>query len=124
LGLDGGAYAVLLESPDLYDHVRQHDGAGYLKLRAGYHAGQDDLSLDAQWQSTGITPLGGYGATSSVNATWKRELTGTLSLTINANDMFDGSRRRYRTDASTLRQRGVNHFVARRWYVGLVKKCG
>ena len=124
LGLDGGAYAVLLESPDLYDHVRQHDVAGYLKLRAGYHVGQDDLSLDAQWQSAGITPLGGYGATSSVNATWKRELTGTLSLTVNANDMFDGSRRRYRTDASTLRQRGADHFVARRWYVGLVKKFG
>ena len=122
LGLDGGAYAVLLESPDLYDHVRQHDVAGYLKLRAGYHAGQDDLSLDAQWQSAGITPLGGYGATSSVNATWKRELTGTLSLTVNANDIFDGSRRRYRTEASTLRQRGVDHFVARRWYVGLVKR--
>lgn len=124
LGLDGGAYAVLLESPDLYGLVRQHDVARYLKLRAGYRAGQDDLSLDAQWQSAGITPLGGYGATSSVNATWKHELTGTLSLTVNANDIFDGSRRSYRTDASTLRQRGVDHFVARRWYVGLVKRFG
>ncbi|MDR7048006.1 outer membrane receptor protein involved in Fe transport [Duganella sp. 3397] len=124
LGLDGGAYAVQLDTPDLYGHVRQHDVAGYLKLRAVYRAGRDDLSLDAQWQSSSITPLGGHGATSSVNATWKRELSSTLSLTVNANDIFDGSRRTYRTDASTLRQRGIDHFVARRWYVGLVKKFG
>lgn len=124
LGLDGGAYAVLLDTPDLYARVRQHEVAGYVKLRAGYRAGPHDLSLDALWQSAGIAPLGGYGATSSVNATWKRELTSTLSMTVNANDIFDGSRRSYRTETSTLRQRGVDHFVARRWYVGLVKKFG
>jgi hypothetical protein len=32
----------------------------------------------------------------------------------------DGSRRTYRTDASTFRQQGFEHFVARRLYVGLV----
>ena len=32
--------------------------------------------------------------------------------------------RRYRTDTSTFRQAGSDHFVARRIYVGFVKKIG
>jgi hypothetical protein len=51
-------------------------------------------------------------------------LTRTLSLTVNANDVFDGSRRSYRTDTSTFRQAGFDHFVAQRIYVGFVKKIG
>ncbi|KQQ32655.1 hypothetical protein ASF61_14020 [Duganella sp. Leaf126] len=129
LGIDGGAYVAQLDTPDLDQqradrNVRQRQLTGYLTLRAGYHAGPDDVSLDAQWQAAGITPLGGYGATSGVNVAWKRSVSATLSLTVNGNDIFDGSRRSWRTDAGTLRQRGADHFVARRWYVGLVKKFG
>ncbi len=36
--------------------------------------------------------------------------------------VYDGSRRGYTTDTSTFRQAGFDHFVARRIYVGLVKK--
>jgi len=124
LGVDGGAYRVVLETPDLSRLVRQDDIAGYVSFRAAYSAGADDLSLDAQGQSSGITPLGRYGATSSVNLTWKHAVSKTLSLTVNASDIFDGSRRSYRTDASTFRQAGFDHFVARRVYVGFVKKFG
>jgi outer membrane receptor protein involved in Fe transport len=122
LGMDAGAYRVMLDTPDLARLVRQADVAGYLKLRASYSAGADDVSVDAQAQSAAITPLGRYGATSSVNLSWKRQLSKTLSLTVNASDLFDGSKRSYQTDTSTFRQAGFDHFVARRLTLGLVKK--
>lgn len=122
LGMDGGVYRVMLSTPDLSALVRQDGSVGYMNLRVAYSSGNDDLSLDAHAQSAGIAPLGRYGATSSVNLTWKRPLTKTLSLAVNANDIFDGSRRTYSTDASTFRQAGFDHFVARRIYVGFVKK--
>jgi outer membrane receptor protein involved in Fe transport len=122
LGMDGGARRVALESPDLSGPVRQHGVSGYLDLRASYSIGQDDVSLDAHGQSAGITPLGRYGPTSSVNLAWKHPLSRTLSLTVNANDIFDGSKRTYSQDASTFSQTGFDHFVARRIYVGLAKK--
>lgn len=113
---------MTLETPDLTGLVRQDGTSGYINLRAAYSVGHDDVSVDAHGQSAGITPLGRYGPTSSLNLTWKHQLTGTLSLTVNANDILDGSRRTYRTDASTFRQPGFDHFVARRIYVGFVKK--
>jgi outer membrane receptor protein involved in Fe transport len=122
LGMDGGAYRVMLRTPDLSGLVRQNDISSYLNLRAAYSLGQGSVSLDAHGQSSGITPLGRFGATSNVNLSWKHAMTSTLSLTVNANDIFDGSRRTYTTDTSTFRQAGFDHFVARRIYVGLVKK--
>jgi outer membrane receptor protein involved in Fe transport len=109
LGVDGGVYRVALDQAAV---------AGYVNVRIGYR----DVSLDAHAQSAGITPLGRYGPTSSVNVAWKHALDKTLSLTVNANDIFDGSLRAYRTDTPTFRQAGFDHFVARRIYVGLVKR--
>jgi outer membrane receptor protein involved in Fe transport len=109
LGVDGGIYRVALDR----DAV-----SGYVNVRVGY----GDVSLDAHAQSAGITPLGRQGPTSSVNLAWKRALSRTLSLTVNANDIFDGSLRAYRTDTPTFHQAGFDHFVARRVYVGLVKR--
>lgn len=109
LGADGGIYRVALD---------QHAVAGYINVRVGY----GDMALDAHAQSAGITPQGRYGPTSSVNLTWKHALSRTLSLTVNANDIFDGSRRAYRIDTPTFRQAGFDHFVARRVYVGVVKR--
>jgi outer membrane receptor protein involved in Fe transport len=122
LGADAGVHDVRLETPDLPGLVRQDGLAGYVNLRAAYSAAFDDVSLDAHAQSSSITPLGRDGATSSVNLGWKHKLSRTLSLTVNANDIFDGSRRSYRTQTSTFRQTGFDHFVARRVYVGFVKK--
>jgi outer membrane receptor protein involved in Fe transport len=122
LGIDGGAYCVMLYTPDLSGLVRQDGISGYVNLKAAYRIGQNDVSLDAHGQSAGITPLGRYGATSSLNLTWMYQLTKTLKLTVNANDVFDGSRRTYRTDTDIFRQTGFDHFVTRRIYVGLVKK--
>lgn len=120
--VDGGTYRVVLSTPDLYVQVRQADMAGYMNMRASYSAGADNLSLDAHVQSGAITPLGRHGSTSNVNLSWKRQLSKTLTFTVNASDIFDGSKRTYRTEASTFRQTGFDHFVARRVYVGFVKK--
>ena len=57
-----------------------------------------------------------------MNLTWKHALSKSLSLTVNANDLFDGSLRAYRTDTGTLRQTAFDHFLVRRIYVGFVKK--
>jgi len=122
LGMDGGAYRVLFDTPDLTGLVRQGGHAGYIKLRAAYSSGADDVAIDAQSQSSGITPLGRYGATSSVNLSWRRQLSKTLSFTVNANDLFDGSKRSYSTDTNTFRQSGFDHFAVRRIYLGFVKK--
>jgi hypothetical protein len=94
--MDGGAYWVLLDTPDLPDLVRQD----------------------------GITPLGRYEPTGSLNPTWKHQMTKTLSLTVNANDILDSSKGTYRSDARTFRQIGFDHFVSRRIHVGFVKKFG
>lgn len=124
LGMDGGAYQVLLHTPDLSRQVRQDGVAGYLNVRAAYSGATNNVALDAHIQSSVITPLGRAGATSNVNLSWKHQLDKTLSLTVNLNDMFDGSKRTYRTDASTFRQAGFDHIVGRRVYVGLSKKIG
>lgn len=120
LGIDGSIWHAMLSTPDLDVPVRQEGVSGYLKWRAAYRSGGDDVSLDAQVQAAGITPLGRYGTTSSVNLAWRHAVSKALSLTVNANDVFDGSRRAYRTDAGTFRQAGFDHFVARRVYVGVV----
>jgi outer membrane receptor protein involved in Fe transport len=122
LGVDGSIYRVMLATLDQQRLVRQDDVAAYVNARATYSAGMDDLALDAHWQAAGVNPLGRFGATSSVNATWKHKLNKTLALTVNANDMFDGSRRTYSTTTATIRQAGFDHFVGRRVYVGMVKK--
>ena len=101
-GIDAGVYRVTLDTPDLAVTVRQSGVAAYLNARASYSVGMNELSLDAHDQSSGITPLGRYGATSSVNVSWKHRFSSTLSLTVNATDLFDGSRRTYHVDTSTF----------------------
>jgi outer membrane receptor protein involved in Fe transport len=122
LGVDGGAYRVLLDTPDAAGPVRQAGVAGYLNARAAYGSARDDVALDAHAQSASLVPLGRIGATSSVNLTWKHALGKTLSLTMNANDIFDGSKRTWRTETGTFRRAGFDHFVVRRVWVGVVRK--
>lgn len=121
VAIDAGIYRVSLDTPDLDRLVRQSAMAAYINMNATRSVGRDSWSIDAHAQSATITPLGRIGPTSSVNLGWKRELSRTLSLTLNANDIFDGSRRSYRTESSTFRLAGTDHFVARRLYIGLVK---
>jgi hypothetical protein len=122
LGVDGGAYRVMLDTPDAAGTERQDGIAGYLNLRAAYSLAHDDVALDAHAQSAGLVPLGRIGPTSSVNVTWKHAFDKKLGLTVNANDIFDGSKRTYRTDTRTFHQSGFDHFVARRVWIGLVRK--
>jgi outer membrane receptor protein involved in Fe transport len=122
LGIDGGVYQVLLRTPDLSGPVRQDGIAGYLNARAAYSAGGEIVSLDAHLQSSAIAPLGRSGSTSNVNLSWKHQVDKTLSLTVNLNDIFDGSNRHYRTYAETFRQSGFDHILGRRFYIGFSKK--
>jgi len=122
LGVDGGAYRVMLDTPDAAGPVRQDGVAGYLNLRAAYSLAHDDVALDAHAQSAGLVPLGRIGPTSNVNFTWKHAFDRKLGLTVNANDIFDGSKRTYRTDTGTFHQAGFDHFVARRVWIGVVRK--
>jgi outer membrane receptor protein involved in Fe transport len=124
LNADGGAWRVVLDTPDADGSVHQDGLAGYLNFTAAYSAGQDDVSLDAHVQSAHVTPFVRHGATSSVNVTWKHRLTAALSLTVNASDLFDGSGRTHRTNTAAFRQEGMEHFVARRIYIGFVMKTG
>jgi outer membrane receptor protein involved in Fe transport len=122
LDLDTGAYRVMLDTPDAAGPVRQDGVAGYLNARAAYHGAHDDLALDAHAQSAGLVPLGHTGPASSVNVTWRHALGKSFSLAVNANDIFDGSKRAYRTDTRAFRQAGYDHFVARRVWIGVVRK--
>jgi outer membrane receptor protein involved in Fe transport len=122
LGIDVGAYRVVLDTPDPAGPVHQDGVAGYLNARAAYSSAHDDVALDAHAQSAGLVPLGRTGPTSSVNITWKHAVGKALSLTVSANDIFDGSKRTWRTDTRTFRQAGSDHFVARRLWVGVVRK--
>lgn len=122
LGMDVGAYHVVLDTPDIAGPVRQDGVAGYLNARVAYSNAHDDLALDAHVQSAGVVPLGRTGPTSSVNVTWKHAFGKALGLTVNANDLFDGSKRTWRTDTRTFRQAGFDHFVARRVWIGIVRK--
>jgi len=122
LGVDGGAMRVALDTPDAGTAVRQRAPTGWVNVRAAYRSGADDVTLDAHAQAAGIVPLGRTGPTSSVNLAWKHALSRTLGLTVNANDVFDGSRRTYATDAVGFRQAGFEHVVGRRVWVGFVRK--
>jgi len=122
LGVDVGAYRIVLDTPDIAGPIRQDGVAGYLNARAAYSNAHDDLALDAHAQSAGLVPLGRTGPTGSVNITWKHAFGKALGLTVNANDLFDGSKRSYRTDTRTFRQAGFDHFVARRVWIGIVRK--
>ena len=122
VGVDGGVVRAMLSTPDLPGLVRQDGVAGYVNAKATYSMEGDQVALDAHVQTSSLTPLGRVGSTSSVNLSWKRQLGKTLGLTVSATDIFDGSRRSYRTDTSTFRQVGVDHFVARRLSVGFVNK--
>jgi outer membrane receptor for ferrienterochelin and colicin len=121
---DLGAYHVSLNTPDLDGPVRQSALSGYVNLSLGYQKRRDTLSLDAHAQSGGLWPLGHFGPTQSVNLSWNRRLTSHLSFTLNANDVFDGSKSVTRMQAATFRTRGYNHFVARRLYIGFVRRLG
>ncbi len=122
LGVDIGIFKVMLVTPDLSASVRQHATTGYANIRATYGFKNSKLSLDAHAQSAGITPLGSFGKTSSVNLSWNHQLSTSLNFIVNANDIFDGSKRSYKTYTSTFRQSGFDHVIARRIYLGLVKK--
>ena len=121
---DASLYNVTLDSLDLTGPVRQSGVSYNANISFAYSAGANDLTVDAHANGPSIFPQGKTSATSALNITWTRRLTPRLSFNFSASDLFDGARQGYSTSTSTFVQRGYNHFVARRIYIGLVYKIG
>jgi len=121
---DASLYAVRLETMDLDGPVKQEAMSYQANLAVDYSRGADDVAIDAHVQGAGISPQRRTSATDAVNLSWKRRLSKRLGLTLNANDVLDGSKQSFRVRTATFDQRGYNHFEVRRIYIGLVWKAG
>ncbi|MDV6330636.1 TonB-dependent receptor [Asticcacaulis sp. 201] len=124
ISTDASVYYLELDTIDLTVPVHQSGLSYYANLAMDYSSGANDFAFDAHVTGPSLTPQGTESATNTINATWKRRLTPRLTFTLSASDILDGSKQSYSTDTSTFTQRGYNHFVARRVYVGLVYKIG
>jgi len=117
---DGSLYAIRLETADLGGNVVQRAVSYRANFGFDYRRGADDFALDAHLQGPAFTPERRQSASHTVNFAWQRTLTRRLSLTLNANDLLDGSKQSFVLHPATFDQRGFNHFVVRRIYLGLV----
>lgn len=124
LTADGGVYYVELETVDMGRPVKQSGISYYANLGVSYSSGPDELSFDAHVTGPGLMPQGTYSASNTLSLTWKRRLTSRLTFSLAANDLLDGSKSSFTTTTATIAQRGYNHFVARRVYIGFVYKIG
>lgn len=121
---DASAFYVELQSMDLNGPVKQTGASYYANLSLDYSKGANELSLDAHLTGPTLVPQGQLSATNALNLTWKRHLTPRLNLNVSASDILDGAKQTYSTTTATFVQRGFNHFVARRIYIGVVYKLG
>ena len=119
---DASLYSVHLVTPDLDGPVTQDAVSYQANLDLDYHRGIDDFSFDAHVQGPGISPERKQSASTTLNFAWQRQLTKQLSVTLNANDMLDGSKTSFVVRTATFDQRGYNHFEVRRVYIGFVYK--
>lgn len=117
---DVSVYDVRLETMDLFGPVRQEAVSFQANMAVSYHHGADDVSFDAHVQGPGISPQRWQSGSNTLNLTWQRKLGKRLSLTVNANDLLDGSKQSYRVRTATFTQVGYNHFDVRKVYVGVV----
>ena len=124
LTADASLYHVILDSLDLTGPVRQSGLSYSANLSLAYSSGANDMTFDVHANGPGIVPQGKTSATSALNITWTRRLTTRLSFNLSASDVLDGAKQDYSTTTSTFVQRGYNHFVAQRVYLGLVYKIG
>ena len=119
---DASLYSVHLVTPDLDGPVTQDAVSYQANLGLDYRHGIDDFSFDAHVQGPGISPERKQSASNTLNFAWQRQLNKRLSLTLNANDMLDGSKKSFVVHTATFDQRGYNHFDVRRVYLGFVYK--
>ena len=121
---DVNLYYAQLQSADLAGTLRQSGLSWSAQLDLDYNRGPDTLSLDAQVLGDSLTSQGRRSGTSAVNLTWKHQLTSRLSMVINAQDVFRGSRQTFFTRTTTVHQVGINDLGGRSSFIGLVYKLG
>ncbi len=124
LTADASLYQVRLETPDLDGPLRQAAVSYQVNFAIDYRRGADDFAFDGHVQGPGIIPERRQSAGNTLNVSWQRTLGKRLSLTLNANDVLDGSKQSFVMRTATFDQRGFNHFVVRRIYLGLVYRLG
>ena len=121
---DVNLYYAELEAADLAEVLHRSGLSWSAQLDLDYNRGPDVLSLDGQFQGDSLTSQGRRSGTSAVNLTWKHQLTSCLSLVVNAQDVFRGSRQTFVTRTATVHQVGLNDLGGRSSFIGVVYKLG
>lgn len=85
---------------------------------------QDQLQLMFNAQGKTLTGYGYREPSATANLSYRRNLTPTLSLVVNANDIFDSQKVETITDSATLRERGIRRYDGRIVFVGLSWRFG
>ncbi len=119
---DASLYSIHLVTPDLDGPVTQDAVSYQVNLGLDWHHGADDFSFDGHVQGPSISPERRQSASNTLNLAWQRQLSKKLSVTLNVNDMLDGSKQSFIVRTATFAQRGYNHFDVRRIFIGFVYK--
>ena len=85
---------------------------------------QDQVQLMFNAQGKTLTGYGYREPSATANLSYRRNLTPTLSLVVNANDIFDSQKAETVTDSATLQERGIRRYDGRIVFVGLSWRFG
>jgi len=85
---------------------------------------QDALQLMINAQGKTLAGTGYRQPFSTLNLSWRRAITPTLSLVLNVTDVFSSQKMETVTDSATLQERSIRRFDGRIAYVGLSWRFG
>jgi outer membrane receptor protein involved in Fe transport len=85
---------------------------------------QDALQLMINAQGKTLAGTGYRQPMSTLNLSWRRNITPTLSLVMNVTDVFSSQKMETVTDSATLKERSIRRFDGRIAYVGLSWRFG
>ena len=85
---------------------------------------QDALQLMINAQGRTLAGTGYRQPMSTLNLSWRRNITPTLSLVMNVTDVFSSQKMETATDSVTLKERSIRRFDGRIAYVGLSWRFG
>ena len=85
---------------------------------------QDQLQLMFNAQGKTLTGYGYREPSATANLSYRRNLTQSLSLVVNATDIFNSQKVETITDSATLQERGIRRYDGRIVFVGLSWRFG
>lgn len=85
---------------------------------------QDAVQLMINAQGKTLAGTGYRQPMSTLNLSWRRNITPTLSLVMNVTDVFSSQKMETVTDSATLKERSIRRFDGRIAYVGLSWRFG